>query len=115
MANFDQLVTEYCKACRADETQLSVEEIHDLLTHLSDWQLVEHDQIKKLQKNYRFPDFVSALAFTNKIGAMAEEQGHHPDIVTAWGRVELSWYTHKIKGLHRNDFRCAARSDQLYT
>lgn len=115
MANFDQLVTEYCKACRADEAQLPAQEINALLAHLPGWQLVEREQMKMLQKTYTFSDFAAALAFTNRIGAMAEEQGHHPDILTAWGRVQLIWYTHKINGLHRNDFRCAARSDQLYT
>jgi 4a-hydroxytetrahydrobiopterin dehydratase len=115
MSNFDQLVTEYCKACLEDEAHLRQPEINALLADLPGWQRVEHNKVNMLQKTYSFPDFVTALAFTNRVGAMAEEQGHHPDILTAWGRVELTWYTHKINGLHRNDFRCAARSDQLYT
>jgi len=64
---------------------------------------------------FSFKNFVEALAFTNSVGALAEEQGHHPDLLTEWGRVTVTWWSHKIKGLHRNDFIVAARTDQIYT
>ena len=62
-----------------------------------------------------FPTFVDALAFTNKVGALAEEEGHHPALLTEWGKVSVTWWTHKIRGLHRNDFIMAAKTDLLYT
>jgi 4a-hydroxytetrahydrobiopterin dehydratase len=65
-----------------------------------------------LEKTYAFPDFVSALAFTNRVGALAEEQGHHPDIYLTWGRVRLTVWTHKIDGLTESDFVLAAKADQ---
>ena len=66
-----------------------------------------------LTRNYLFPDFVSAMAFVNKVGALAEEQGHHPDICFGWGKAHVTWFTHKIKGLHENDFIMAAKTNQL--
>ncbi|MBI3740755.1 MAG: 4a-hydroxytetrahydrobiopterin dehydratase, partial [Chloroflexi bacterium] len=70
--------------------------------------------IKRLERVFKFKNFADALAFTNKIGAMAEEEGHHPVIITDWGRVTVTWWTHKIKGLHQNDFIAAAKTDRLY-
>lgn len=70
------------------------------------WQVVENHH---LEKSYQFPDFKSALDFVNKVGAIAEGEGHHPDIFLAWGRVELKIWTHKIKGLSENDFILAAK------
>jgi 4a-hydroxytetrahydrobiopterin dehydratase len=70
--------------------------------------------VKHLEKEFKFDNFVHALAFTNKIGELAEEEGHHPALLTEWGKVTVSWWTHKIRGLHRNDFIMAAKSDQTY-
>jgi 4a-hydroxytetrahydrobiopterin dehydratase len=64
---------------------------------------------------FRFKNFRQALEFTNKIGDIAEQEGHHPVIVTEWGRVKVSWWTHKIQGLHQNDFIMAAKTDELYS
>lgn len=74
---------------------------------------MKKDGIKRLEKSFKFKDFAEALAFTNKVGKIAEKEGHHPDILTEWGRVTVSWWTHKIKGLHRNDFIMAAKTDAL--
>ncbi|MEP0825876.1 MAG: 4a-hydroxytetrahydrobiopterin dehydratase, partial [Nitrososphaera sp.] len=65
------------------------------------------------EKSFAFKDFAEALAFTNRVGAIAEQEGHHPDILTEWGKVTVSWWTHKIKGLHKNDFIMAAKTDAL--
>ncbi len=74
------------------------------------WQVVaEHH----LEKEYRFKDFREALAFTNRIGGLAEEQGHHPDIYLAWGKVKLTIWTHKVDGLTESDFILAAKADRL--
>ena len=75
--------------------------------------MVERDGIKRLERVFKFKDFAEALAFTNKVGQIAEEEGHHPSILTEWGRVTVTWWTHKIKGLHRNDFIMATKTDRL--
>ena len=72
------------------------------------------DGIPKLARTFRFGNFGEALAFTAAVGELAEQEGHHPRIVTEWGRVAVTWWTHKIRGLHRNDFIMAAKTDQLF-
>ena len=89
-------------------------EIAELHPQIPTWEIVERDGIKRLEKVYKFDNFVDALAFTNKVGELAEEEGHHPAILTEWGKVTVTWWTHKIRGLHRNDFIMAAKTDQLY-
>ena len=78
------------------------------------WNIIEVDGIKRLQKAFNFDNFVHALAFTNKIGELAEEEGHHPALLTEWGKVTVSWWSHSVGGLHRNDFIMAAKTDQAY-
>jgi 4a-hydroxytetrahydrobiopterin dehydratase len=104
---------ERCVACRRDSPRVTNEEIAELKPQIPEWSLVERDGIPRLERTYRFNDFVQALDFTNKVGALAEEEGHHPMLVTEYGRVGVSWWTHKIKGLHRNDFIMAAKTDQI--
>ena len=89
-------------------------EIAELHPQIPTWEIVERDGIKRLEKVYKFDNFVDALAFTNKVGELAEEEGHHPAILTEWGKVTVTWWTHKIRGLHQNDFIMAAKTDQLY-
>lgn len=115
MNDVTSLAIEECEACKAGAPKVPDNEIEEFLQQLPDWQLLEKDGIKMLYKEYSFKDFASALAFTNRVGILAEALQHHPDILTSWGKVALTWYTHKIGGLHRNDFRCAARSDLLLT
>jgi 4a-hydroxytetrahydrobiopterin dehydratase len=103
-----------CVACRRDAPRVTAEEIAELLPEIAEWQLVEVDGIKRLQRVFAFDDFAQALAFTDRVGAVAEEQGHHPALLTEWGRTTVTWWTHKIKGLHRNDFVMAAKTDRLY-
>ena len=103
-----------CVACRAGEPTLTDAQIEDLLLHIHQWQVKEVDGMKRLEKVFKFKNFAQALEFTNKIGAIAEEEDHHPLIITEWGKVTLAWWTHVIKGLHKNDFIMAARSDELY-
>ncbi len=103
-----------CEACRGDVPPLSDEEIAALAPHVPEWRIVEREGIKRLERTFRFADFAHALAFTNKVGALAEAEDHHPAIVTEWGRVTVTWWTHKIRGLHLNDFIMAAKTDRLY-
>jgi 4a-hydroxytetrahydrobiopterin dehydratase len=107
------LTQERCVACRKDSPRVTDEEIAELKPQIPEWNIVERDGIPRLERTYRFPDFVQALAFTNKVGELAESEGHHPALLTEYGRVTVAWWTHKIKGLHRNDFIMAAKTDQL--
>jgi 4a-hydroxytetrahydrobiopterin dehydratase len=76
--------------------------------------LAKHNGGYRIERSFRFHDFSAALEFTNRIGALAEKEGHHPAILTEWARVTVSWWTHKIRGMHRNDFIMAAKSEKVY-
>ena len=103
-----------CVACRAGEPTVTDSEIEVLHPQIPEWQVKEADGVKRLERVFKFKNFAQALEFTNKVGAIAEEEDHHPLIITEWGRTTLNWWTHKIKGLHKNDFIMAAKSDELY-
>lgn len=107
------LTEEKCEACRAGAPRVTEAEIVELKPQIPDWSLVDRGGILRLERAFRFGNFAAALAFTNRIGALAEAEGHHPDILTEWGKVTVSWWTHKIKGLHRNDFVMAAKTDEV--
>ena len=83
------------------------------MLQIPDWEIIVIDGIKQLRRTFTFNNFVDALSFTNKVGAIAEEEGHHPAILTEWGKLTVTWWTHKIKGLHVNDFIMAAKTDKL--
>lgn len=104
-----------CVACRADSPHATAADIAEWKPQIPDWQLIEQDGIPRLQKVFTFKNFVEALAFTDRVGRLAEEEGHHPTLLTEWGKVTITWWTHKIKDLHRNDFIMAAKSDRLVT
>jgi 4a-hydroxytetrahydrobiopterin dehydratase len=103
-----------CIACRDGEPTLTDAEIDDLLLHVQQWRVREVDGMKRLEKVFKFKNFAQALEFTNKIGAIAEEENHHPLIVLEWGKVTINWWTHKISGLHKNDFIMAAKTDEIF-
>lgn len=103
-----------CVACREGEPTVPDAEIERYLAQVPGWKVVEREGIKRLERSFKFKDFVQALALTNKVGNLAETEGHHPAILTEWGRVTVTWWTHKIKGLHRNDFIMAAKTNELY-
>lgn len=103
-----------CVACRAGEPTVTEDEMNTLLPQIPEWQVKEVDRVKRLERVFKFKNFAQALEFTNKVGGIAEEEGHHPLIITEYGRVTLDWWTHKIKGLHKNDFIMAAKTDELY-
>ena len=109
------LVGERCVACRADAPRVTEQEIAVLKPQIPDWNMVEREGIPRLERTYRFKNFREALAFTNRVGEIAEQEGHHPALLTEWGKVTVSWWTHAIKGLHRNDFIMAAKTDQIAT
>ena len=96
------------------EPTLTDAEIEDLLPHVHGWEVKEVNGEKCLEKVFKFKNFAQALEFTNKMGAIAEEEGHHPLIMTEYGRATVDWWTHKIGGLHKNDFIMAAKTDEIY-
>jgi 4a-hydroxytetrahydrobiopterin dehydratase len=109
----DALQNEKCTACRRDSPRVTHAEIVELKPLIPEWTLVERDGIQRLERVFRFSNFAEALNFTNRVGAVAEEEGHHPAVLTEWGRVTVTLWTHKIRGLHRNDFIIAAKLDAL--
>ncbi|MCL0044275.1 4a-hydroxytetrahydrobiopterin dehydratase [Dehalococcoidia bacterium] len=110
-----KLINEKCIACRRDSPLVSEEEVNILLVAIPEWEFLIKNGIKKIERIFWFPDFAAAIAFTQMVGGIAEEEGHHPSLKTEWGKVVVTWWTHKIKGLHRNDFIMAAKTDALYT
>jgi len=110
----EKLLDMKCVPCRGDEPTLTDDEIAELLPQFPEWEIVEREGIKRLERQFKTRDFSGALALMNRIGELAEAEDHHPAILTEWGRVTVTWWTHAIKGLHRNDFIMAAKTDQLF-
>jgi 4a-hydroxytetrahydrobiopterin dehydratase len=108
-----ELTQTKCTACRAGEPTITSEEIAILHPLVEEWTIEEREGIKRLERTFRFRNFAEALSFTNNIGKIAEVEGHHPAILTEWGKVTVTWWTHKIKGLHKNDFVMAAKTDRI--
>jgi len=103
-----------CIPSRQGDPVATEAELKEYMPQLPSWKIIEEGGIKQLERVYKFKDFNEALAFTNKVGELAEAEDHHPAIKTEWGRVTVTWWTHTIKGLHRNDFIMAAKSDVIY-
>ena len=103
-----------CVPCRGDDPALTEPEIAELRPQVPDWQILDPNGVKHLVREFKFKDFSQALGFTNQVGALAEQEDHHPSLLTEWGKVTVTWWTHKINGLHRNDFVMAAKTDRLY-
>ena len=109
----DPLSNERCTACRRDSPRVTAQEIEELQRQVPDWNLIERESILRLERKFRLSNFAEALSFTNRVGALAEAEGHHPAILTEWGQVTVTLWTHAIRGLHRNDFIMAAKIDSL--
>ncbi len=110
----NQLRQERCVACRSDSPRVTTQEIAEFAPQIPEWQIVEREGEQRLERAFTFPDFAQALAFTMRVGELAEEEDHHPQIVLEWGKVTVEWWTHKIRGLHRNDFIMASKTDLIY-
>ncbi len=106
-----ELANKECVPCRGGTPPLSGDEVSDLLRELDEWTV---EQEYHLTRTYKLPDFAKALAFVNRIGGIAEQQNHHPDIYLAWGKVRVEVWTHKIKGLTESDFIFAAKVDAMF-
>ncbi len=109
------LVEQKCEACRADAPRVADDELPTLLKEIPDWQVISDDAVLKLSKVFNFENYADAITFTNRTTDLAEKEDHHPAILLEWGRVEVTWWTHKIGGLHKNDFIAAAKTDKLNT
>ena len=103
-----------CEACRADAPLISEDELQRLMPAIPDWQVVVVDGVMQLTREYGFKNFAQAMAFSNRVGDIAETENHHPAILTEWGKVTVTWWSHNIRGLHKNDLIMAARTDQVY-
>ncbi|MBE23695.1 MAG: 4a-hydroxytetrahydrobiopterin dehydratase [Gemmatimonadetes bacterium] len=110
----DQLNAMQCEACRVGAPKVTEQEAMGLLEQIPNWSLIRKEGIDQLERTFEFTDFVTALQFTNSIGEAAELNGHHPAILTEWGSVTVTWWTHKIRGLHQNDFVMAAKTDSIF-
>jgi 4a-hydroxytetrahydrobiopterin dehydratase len=104
------LASKTCVPCRGGVPPLKGKDLQSLADQVSGWKVVNEHHITK---SFVFPDFKAALAFVNKVGELAESQGHHPDILLAWGKAEITTWTHKIDGLTESDFILAAKIDRL--
>ncbi len=99
---------------RGSEPAMNDSQIHEHTPQVPQWRVKEVDGEKRLERVFTFPDFGQALAFTDRVGAIAQAEDHHPQLTTEWGRVTVDWWTHKVHGLHMNDFVMAAKTDGLY-
>lgn len=107
------LTQQKCEACTKDSSPVTPEEVKQLQPQIPNWEMIEEEGEKRLQRSFKFSDFKSALEFTNKVGEEAEKEGHHPALLTEYGKVTVTWWTHAISGLHKNDFIMAAKTDEL--
>ena len=107
-----ELAERQCVPCRGGVPPMKGEQINEMSSQLPDWQVVNEHH---LQRNFRFKDFKETLDFVNRVGELAEEQGHHPDICFGWGKADITIWTHKIDGLTESDFVLAAKIDKLHT
>ncbi|MBT1065663.1 4a-hydroxytetrahydrobiopterin dehydratase [Bowmanella sp. Y26] len=107
------LTQQKCEACRADAPQVSEQELAELIRDIPDWVPQVRDNVMQLEREFTFKNFKQAWAFSNQVAELAEVEFHHPSILLEWGKVTVTWWTHAINGLHKNDFICAAKTDAL--
>lgn len=96
-----------------DQTVLDPAALQSLVDNLDSWTINRTTDIPRIEKVFKFADFASALAFADQVGELAEQENHHPALLTEWGKVTVSWWTHTLRGVHRNDVIMAARTDRL--
>jgi 4a-hydroxytetrahydrobiopterin dehydratase len=109
-----KLAQEKFNPVKADSPSISETEVARLQSEIPEWSIIDVDGVPRLKRQFDFKNFVEALEFTNEVGEIAEEQGHHPVITLTWGKATVEWWTHAIEGLHKNDFIMAAKTDELY-
>ena len=110
----NELSQSTCEACRDDANSLHEEEIQELLPQIPSWKVCEEENIKRLICSFAFLTYEDSVKFTNEVAKLAEKEDHHPEIFLEWGKVTVTWWSHKINGLHNNDFICASKTDDLF-
>ena len=108
----NDLSSQSCEACQIDAPKVPQDQIQILLSEINGWVLIEKP-INKIQKVFSFKSYKDSVDFSNKVASLADDEDHHPQIVLEWGKVTVIWWSHKIEGLHKNDFICAAKTDKL--
>ena len=110
----NELAQLHCSPIKANTPRLIEDEVSQLIAKLPGWRIYEKEGEPRLEKAFQFKNFIQAVAFTDQVAHAADEEDHHPAILTEWGKVTVTWWTHRIKGLHQNDFIMAAKTEQLY-
>ena len=108
----NDLSSQSCEACQIDAPKVPQDQIQILLSEINGWILID-EPINKIQKIFSFKNYKDSVDFSNKVASLADDEDHHPQIVLEWGKVTVIWWSHKIEGLHKNDFICAAKTDKL--
>ena len=108
----NDLSSQSCEACQIDAPKVPQDQIQILLSEIKGWVLIE-EPINKIKKIFSFKSYKDSVDFSNKVASWADDEDHHPQIVLEWGKVTVIWWSHKIEGLHKNDFICAAKTDKL--
>ena len=108
----NDLSSQSCEACQIDAPKVPQDQIQILLSEINGWFLIE-EPINKIQKIFSFKSYKDSVDFSNKVACLADDEDHHPQIILEWGKVTVIWWSHKIEGLHKNDFICAAKTDKL--
>ena len=103
-----------CVPCETGGDPMNEEQISKYTPQVPEWKVIDTDTISKLMREFTFKNFVEAISFADSVGKIAEENGHHPKLVVEWGKVRVLWWTHAVKGLHRNDFIMAAKTEEIY-
>ena len=114
MKNVSDLKSGVCVPCEQGGEPMDATQISKYAPQVSQWELVDKENIAKLMRKFKFRNFAQAISFADKVGALAEKNGHHPKLVVEWGKVTVYWWTHAVGGLHRNDFIMAAKTDEIY-
>ena len=107
------LTTERCEACTPGAPMVTESEEREFKPQIPDWEIIEVNNVRRLRRTYTFKGWMLAVQFADQVAEIAEAENHHPTILIEWGKVTVTWWTHAIKGLHRNDFIMAAKTDQL--
>lgn len=108
------LTSETCEACRPGSPLVTEAEERELKPQIPEWEITEVKGTRRLRRSYKLDGWMPAVGFTNAVATIADKEDHHPTILTAWGRVTVTWWTHAIGGLHRNDFIMAAKTDEAF-
>ena len=109
----ENLYEKHCEACQLGAPLVNDEEANDLLLKVPGWKRGSHEGVEKLTREFYFVEFKDSFTFTYKIATLSERESHHPSILTEWGKVTVFWWTHKINGLHVNDFIMAAKTNMI--